>query len=173
MPAQPRPTPPAGGLTPAADAPADHLFVYGSLRAGVARDLPEEAARARALLGAAARRIGRGSVQGRLYDVAWYPGLVSGRRPSERVVGDVWRILDREALLPALDAYEAARSRRRPRAPRGHEYVRDRRRVRLEDGGAVSAWVYLFDGPVEGLPRIASGDYVAWSREPAAAGRAR
>ncbi len=140
----------------------EYLFVYGSLRATPPREgWPGEAAAARCALMRYADHVGPGSIQGRLYDVDWYPGAVSSRTPAERVCGDVYCIRDRAALLSVLDAYEAAAPPRSVRRA-GAEYIRDRRSVRLADGARLSAWVYLFDAPTDGLTRVESGDYVAW-----------
>jgi gamma-glutamylcyclotransferase (GGCT)/AIG2-like uncharacterized protein YtfP len=52
--------------------------------------------------------------------------------------------LDDDALAP-LDAYEGV-----------HQglYVRRQVPVRLDDGGTVRGWVYLYAGPIAGRPRL-------------------
>ncbi len=126
----------------------DHLFVYGSLRA----TMPGEGAAALDILRTHARRAGPASMQGRLYAVSWYPGLVSGRSRIERVTGDLWRIRDRSALFAALDDYE------------GREYVRVRRIARTPTGAKVRAWAYIYAADLQGAPRIGSGDFVEWMK---------
>jgi gamma-glutamylcyclotransferase (GGCT)/AIG2-like uncharacterized protein YtfP len=132
----------------AASAAHDHLFVYGSLRAAIAA----EARAASEVLSAHAKRVGEASMQGRLYAVSWYPGFAPGHSRIERVVGDLWRIRDRAALFPALDAYE------------GREYVRARRVARLASGVKISAWVYIYAAELNGAPQIPSGDFAQWLR---------
>ncbi|MBI1340199.1 hypothetical protein GC169_08340 [bacterium] len=151
--------------TEAAAGEGPYLFVYGSLRrAAPAAALPREARAARASLEAHADWAGEGVLQGRLYRVDWYPAAVSSRSRNEHVAGDLWRVTDWPALRTALDAYEDARPER-SRTLAGAEYVRARRTVRLADGAARRAWVYLYNQPVEGFARIDSGDYAAFLRD--------
>ena len=93
------------------------LFVYGTLMRGfdnpMARRLRAEAA-----------FVGPASCVGRLYLVAEYPGLVTSADPSERVHGELFRLVDPgQDLLAALDDYEGCgpgpRLSARPVAPGG------------------------------------------------------
>ena len=129
-------------------AAADHIFVYGSLRAAI----KEDARAAGEVLSANARRLGEASMQGRLYAVSWYPGFEPGRSRIERVIGDVWRIRNRTALFAALDSYE------------GREYVRAKRVARLASGVKINAWVYIYASKLNGAPQIPCGDFAQWLR---------
>jgi len=124
------------------------IFVYGSLRSD-ARPGSREAARARAILQAGAAREAGASIPGRLYAPSWYPAFAPGHHG--RVRGEMWRIRDME-LLVRLNRYE------------GGAYVRERRQVSLDDGHRVTSWVYRYVCGLQGVPVIASGDYVQWMK---------
>lgn len=116
-----------------------HLFVYGSLRrnrSGASHPL---------LVGA--DHLGDATVQGTLYRVSWYPGLVL--TGDGRVHGEVFALPPERAaaMIAALDEYE------------GTQYARDVAVVQLADGGTVPSSVYTYRGPTVGLPTIASGDF--------------
>lgn len=123
------------------------LFVYGSLRSDAQAHVSHAAAPF-AQLSAAAEREGAASLAGWLYGVSWYPALIADAAAGP-VRGEVWRIRD-SAILAVLDAFEGA------------EYVRERHSVEIDDGREVTAFVYRYAAPLEGVPLIASGDYVDW-----------
>ena len=116
----------------------EHLFVYGTLRAGSGHPMHE-------VLAGAADKVGPATVGGRLYRVDWYPGFVAGG--DERVQGDLWRLRDRP-VLHTLDDYE------------GDEYVREAVATTRHSGERVAAFAYVFTGSVDGLVRIESGDWL-------------
>ncbi len=101
-----------------------------------------------ALLEPGAGWAGAARMRGRLYDLGAFPGLAQGRR-GDWVQGELYRI-SAPALLDALDRYEGRAFRR---------VVREA--LCADDDTPVSAWVYLFAGPLRGRRRIASGDYLA------------
>jgi gamma-glutamylcyclotransferase (GGCT)/AIG2-like uncharacterized protein YtfP len=76
-----------------------HVFVYGTLRRGEQRDINR--------LSPAPRWIGQASVEGVLYDLGHYPGLVLGRDEyctQEKVRGEVYEITDElERLLDEIE----------------------------------------------------------------------
>lgn len=119
------------------------LFAYGTLRDALQRDL--------ILRGAPSRELGPASAAGVLYDLGNYPGLADGAA-GERVPGVVVELPD-EAALARLDEYEDIDA---------GLFVRRRATVRLDAGGEVEAWVYVYNRPVAGRPRI-----TAWGEEPA------
>lgn len=134
----------------------DYLFVYGTLRRGGRSDMHR-------LLAASARYVGLGSVQGELYLVSTYPGLVPSSDASARVRGELYQLVEaqgpRNALLDGLDRYEDYN----PRSPETSLYIRECRNVEIEEesGGtrAVAAWVYRFNRSTTTLRRILSGDF--------------
>jgi gamma-glutamylcyclotransferase (GGCT)/AIG2-like uncharacterized protein YtfP len=123
---------------------AEHLFVYGTLRA----DAGHPAAR---LLERRAQQVGFGRLRALLYDLGAYPAAVRSPRPEHRVRGVVYRMEPglRELLLADLDRYEGA------------EYRREVVTVTLESGESVSAWVYLYQHSRPPGRLIASGDYLS------------
>ena len=137
--------------------PTRHVFVYGTLRQGEQRDIN--------LLKPAARWVGRASVEGVLYDLGSYPGLVLGidQHPGQKKVrGEVYQITDE--LEHLLDEIEGVAPR-----PSG-EYAKRELLVHLESartsdesglGHAVTCLVYeVTPGRVAGRPVISSGDWV-------------
>ena len=124
-----------------------HVFFYGTLMCGFSL-------RRHSDIESFLRFSGRGSVQGVLYDLGSYPGMVAGRGT---VVGELYEILQAERLLSKLDAIEGYYSN----APDESIYIRRRVCVRRSDGVGVSSWVYVFNGALEKASRILSGDYAA------------
>jgi len=131
------------------------LFVYGTLREALAHPMAK-------VLGTHAARIGRASFRGQLFDLGEYPGAVSSRDASDRVVGELYRIESgREAaLLAELDRYEGCDRD----DPSSAEYVRVHAMVEPDGGGPLEAWIYLYNRPTWRLERIVSGDYCAHTR---------
>lgn len=126
-----------------------YLFVYGTLRrAGAAALQPT--------LEHTACWRGLATLQGQLYRIAWYPGLVETDDPADRVVGDLYQLPADTALWQALDEYEGCSAE----CPTPHEYQRVLCEVVLESGASCQAWVYLYQGSVEGKARIISGDFL-------------
>lgn len=77
-------------------APARHVFVYGTLRRGGRNDINR--------LWPAPEYVGMGEVQGVLYHFDWYPGLTLGGEEAVTVVGEVYRITPQlEAVLDAIE----------------------------------------------------------------------
>ena len=141
--------------TAARSKPGEFLFVYGTLRS----DLPDSARpfvsrEPFGTLASNAELIGPGTVAGRLYAVAWYPGYVPVRSRRERVAGEVWRLLFPARVFAVLDAYE------------DNEYVRVRATVRMDGDRRIEAWTYRFAEEVDRAPVIPSGDYLHWLNTP-------
>jgi gamma-glutamylcyclotransferase (GGCT)/AIG2-like uncharacterized protein YtfP len=124
----------------------DWLFVYGSLRSDAGHAM-------HGVLAAAGERVDAGWVRGRLYAVAWYPGLVLDDGAGE-VHGEVWRLRD-ASVLARLDSYEGCGPDDAP----PHEFRRERTQVRLHGGATVSAWVYGYARAVDEARRVDSGDW--------------
>jgi pyruvate carboxylase len=122
------------------------LFVYGTLRPFV--DLPVSR-----WLRRTARYLGPAITAGQLYDLGEYPGMRAARNCGDRVVGDVYRVVQ-SRVFRALDRYEAGNASCTPR------FVRQRCVVKLGRRGVrKTAWVYRYRYSVAGALRISSGDY--------------
>ena len=101
--------------------------------------------------------LGAAQCCGRLYLIKHYPGLVLSDDPTEVVFGELYRLRERDALLGEFDMYEACGAG----FPEPTEYVRQMLPLTLDDGSASAAWTYVYNWPVTGLPRIASGKFLA------------
>ena len=131
------------------------LFVYGTLREGLAQPMTD-------LIRRYARPAGRAWLRGKLFDLGDYPGAVLSQDDSDRIAGELYRIEPgQEAILFAeLDRYEDCD----PDDASASEYVRVRAQVQPEEGGPLEAWVYQYNRPTDRLERIVSGDYCAHLR---------
>lgn len=126
------------------------LFVYGTLRRGAGHPMHH-------LLAQYARWMGTATFPGKLVDLGEYPGAVASANPAHLVRGEVYGVLNAGTLFPQLDAYEEFW----PQNPGGSLYQRQEKTVLLASGEPVTAWMYLYNRPVKGLPLVASGDWLA------------
>ena len=127
----------------------DLLFVYGTLMRGFDHPMAQ-------LLSRSADFIGQARCRGRLYLVKHYPGLVLSEGADDVVFGELFRLRQPAELLREFDMYEACGEG----FAEPTEYVRRMLQV-ARDGAAVSeAWTYVYNWPVERLPRIASGRFL-------------
>ena len=126
----------------------DLLFVYGTLMRGFDHPMAR-------LLSRSAEFLGEARCRGRLYLVKHYPGMVLSDDPAETVSGELYRLLRPDELLREFDMYEACGEGFCAPA----EYLRQMLPV-SRDGHAEQAWTYLYNWPVAGLPRIASGRFL-------------
>ena len=129
--------------------PTDYIFVYGTLRKATASDMHFTLARY-------CEYVAAGTIQGKLYEVEGYPGVVESDSTRHQVIGELYRIIDAAQALPELDDYEECTSN----YPTPHEYTRKILPVTLNDGSEVLAWVYIYNDDVSPLTQITSGDYL-------------
>ena len=128
---------------------SDRLFVYGTLMRGFDHPMAQLLSRSAAFLGEAHCR-------GRLYLIKHYPGLVASDDPTDIVFGELYRLRAPEILLREFDMYEACGEG----FSEPTEYVRQLLQVMSGEGAAGEAWTYIYNWPVTGLPRIASGRFL-------------
>jgi gamma-glutamylcyclotransferase (GGCT)/AIG2-like uncharacterized protein YtfP len=126
----------------------DLVFFYGTLMNAFKRQ-------GRSIIDPKLKDEGHGSISAALFDLGMYPGAVPDA--DGRVLGEVHRMLDGEAVLAALDEIEGYR----PGQPEASLYTRVETPVTLDDGRVANAWVYFYNAPLGHAPRIASGDYLA------------
>ena len=124
-----------------------YLFSYGTLLPRLAP--PEIKPTVRRL-----RRVGRGSIRGRLFDFGDYPGAVLTRTGSQ-VVGQIFELPNDPEVLSRLDKYEGFNRR----DPGASLFVRKRCIVRLESGEKMPCWVYTYNRPLKRARPLTSGDY--------------
>ena len=129
---------------------SDCLFVYGTLMRGFDHPMAK-------LLSRSADFLGPARCRGRLYLVRHYPGLVRSDDPAEIVFGELYRLRIHDELLRELDMYEACGEG----FAQPTEYLREMLEVTRDDGSAGEAWTYVYNWPVDRLPRIASGKFLA------------
>ena len=121
----------------------DRLFVYGTLR----KDIGNSRFHVLAREAREVTFVGHGRIQGRLFDLGAYPGLVLSDDSGTRVRGEVYALSNPRETLSRLDDYE------------GSEFERVERSVVLDSGASDKAWVYAYAGPTAGKREIPSGDY--------------
>ena len=133
---------------------SEYLFVYGTLR----QHAPRRAAgnRCYQLLQQYASLVGLGGLQAKLYLVDYYPGAVPSNDPAWQVVGEVYQLAKAANLLTELDAYEQCG----PGFASPTEYLRLQQQISLKSGDIVTAWVYVYNQPIDGLQQILSGDFL-------------
>ena len=122
------------------------VFVYGTLRRGGSNAFRMEGA----------RFISTAKVEGALYAISWYPGLIRGK-DFGYVIGEVYQVGPEQ--MRALDEFEGLSAGE----IEGSEYRRVKVPVFL-DGipfeGRRLAWAYEWKGPVDDEKRIGSGDWL-------------
>jgi gamma-glutamylcyclotransferase (GGCT)/AIG2-like uncharacterized protein YtfP len=125
--------------------------VYGTLRRLNGSD-------PHALLQRKANLESEGTIQGQLFNLGEYPGLVLSTDSADRVVGEVYRLdaAHIDDTLRELDEYEGMG----PTSPQPHEYRREMVRVDLKNGSNVDAWAYVLNQVPRKSARIPSGDYL-------------
>ena len=128
---------------------SDRLFVYGTLMRGFDHPMAK-------LLSRSADFLGEAKCCGRLYLIKHYPGLVLSDDANDIVFGELYRLRARDELLGEFDMYEACG----PGFKAPTEYIRQMLNVTLDDDSASEAWTYIYNWPVTGLPRIASGKFL-------------
>ena len=129
----------------------DLVFFYGTLMAGFDR-------RRRAGIDNKLSYIGRGSIQGSLFDLGLYPAAVPA--PDGHVWGEVYEMTEPATVLAALDEIEGYRHDDQDKSL----YRRQQADVGLPDGSHAPAWVYFYNAPLGRAPRITSGDYLEHTR---------
>ncbi|THD51179.1 MAG: gamma-glutamylcyclotransferase [Bradyrhizobium sp.] len=129
---------------------SDQLFVYGTLMRGFDHPMAQ-------LLSRSADFVGEARCRGRLYLVKHYPGLVASDNAGDVVSGELFRLRQPAELLREFDMYEACGEG----FAEPTEYIRRMFPVTTAEGAASEAWTYLYNWPVDHLPRIASGRFLA------------
>jgi len=130
-----------------------NLFVYGSLMSGISSPIATYLKSNSVFLGEAV-------VEGILYDLGQYPGIIPQTGCNKWVKGHVFELSDAAKMLPVLDKYEGSGAT----FTQPTEYVRKQIQV-LVNKQSVSCWVYQYNYSTDDLKVIASGDYLAYLEE--------
>lgn len=102
-----------------------------------------------------------GTFPGTLFDVGSYPAAILSDDNSEHVHGEVYRLSNSDALFRHLDPYEGYVARQ----PSKSLYLRKEVTVTIANTEQITAWVYLYNRPVDGLTKIPNGDYLDYLKE--------
>jgi gamma-glutamylcyclotransferase (GGCT)/AIG2-like uncharacterized protein YtfP len=98
--------------------------------------------------------VGRGWIGAALFDLGIYPAAVPAT--DSRVWGEVYRMVDTDAVLNTLDEIEGYRASE----PDASLYTRQEIQATFDDGHAATVWAYFYNAPLGRAPRIDSGDYL-------------
>jgi len=132
----------------------EYLFVYGTLRKyfqnPVSRYLDENA-----------QHIGEGFINGKIYDVSGFPGLVLSDSKESIVTGDLYRLKSVPDVFKTLDHYEGYRRD----SPEGSLFIRQIQSITFGEGLCVAAWVYVFNRSIENLDLIKGSDYTKFRKD--------
>lgn len=130
----------------------EYLFVYGTLLSEYGNIESHE------WVSRFAEPLGKAMMEGKMYMVDYYPGIVpclSGEKYY--VKGELYRLKEPDKLFSLLDKYEEYN----PMDPAHSEYVRKKATVFLKsDKQEYEAWVYYFNQSVEDLEFMPKGDFI-------------
>jgi gamma-glutamylcyclotransferase (GGCT)/AIG2-like uncharacterized protein YtfP len=132
-----------------------NLFVYGSLRSGFKNPAYD-------YLTQYFTYAGEALVKGQFYDTGTHPVAISTNN-EDMIVGELYTLNNAEEFSWAfeqLDDYEGVHVE----AGEAPLYKRAIVQVYQEDK-IIDAWVYWFNGKIEGLPKIETGDLVQYLQQ--------
>ncbi|MGQ8364370.1 gamma-glutamylcyclotransferase family protein [Glaciecola sp. 1036] len=132
----------------------EYLFVYGTLLKSI--DSPQH----RKLI-QNAEFSSFATLQGLMFNLGDYPGVIESDTEGDQVIGELYRIKNREVLFSFLDDYEECSEHH----VKPHEYVRKLCRVLTSKSIVLTAWVYIYNRDVTQLELIPSGDYYAFANK--------
>lgn len=125
----------------------EYLFVYGTLRKAQNGSLHPDLKQAVFLSDA--------HVNGKLFLIAQYPGVVLSVDDHHTVRGEIYHLPDPEQQLQKLDDYEECS----PQFPAPHEYQRTTCIATQPDGSAIKTWIYTFQYVTDQLTQLSNGDF--------------
>ena len=126
----------------------DLLFVYGTLMNNIQSNIA-------GYLHQHSDFVGEGSLQGRLYDLGSYPGVIYDMQAGSCVYGHVFRLHDPENMLKRLDFYEGISLLQADK----NEYRRELIPVEVNKE-QVNCWTYLYNFSTGNLKEILGGNYL-------------
>src|SRR5258708_33142895 len=131
----------------------DYLFVYGTLRKNYDLKLKKR-------VDNDLEYIGKARVGASLYDLGRYPGAIKNKTGSAgrqgEVIGDVFLLSNPGKVFKILDNYEGYSEK----DARDSEFVRKRKRVKLNSGKNINAWVYWYNFDPASKTKIRHKDYL-------------
>jgi gamma-glutamylcyclotransferase (GGCT)/AIG2-like uncharacterized protein YtfP len=135
-----------------------NLFVYGSLRHGFHHAAHQYISKYFSF-------VCNGKIKGTLSDMGEYPAATPCAE-EHYIIGELYAINSEEELewaIDQLDEYEGLF----PEVDEGEKVLfrRELTPIFLDNGDIKNAWVYWYNGNVEGKPIIASGDVLQYLQE--------
>jgi len=107
------------------------------------------------------RFVGRGKVQGCLFDAGPYP-VFTKQNPAERlVIGELYQSDNLINYLHELDEIEGYY----PESKNDSLFTRELTKVIISQNQQENAYIYVYNAPVTGLECIVSGDYAQYLHE--------
>lgn len=128
----------------------DLLFVYGTLMNNIQSTIAD-------YLHQHSDFVGAGALQGKLYDLGNYPGVIYDIQVNSLVHGHVFKLHHSENMLKRLDIYEGISLLQ----PDKNEYRRELVPVEVNKE-QVNCWTYLYNFSTESLKEIPDGNYLAY-----------
>src|SRR6218665_1633962 len=130
----------------------EYLFVYGTLLSEYGNIESHE------WINRFAEPMGKAMMEGKMYMVDYYPGIVPCQSGEKYYVkGELYRLKEPSKLFSLLDKYEEYN----PMDPAHSEYVGKKATVILKsDKQEYEAWVYYFNQSVEDLEFMPKGDFI-------------
>lgn len=125
----------------------DFLFVYGTLRRGLALH--------HHLVRMGAQFVGAGVVQAELFDLGKFPGARKSARPGRVVAGEVYRLRQAQKALKVLDDVEGVL----PQAPEKSLFQRATTEIVLPNRVRRVAWIYWLNERASARLRPSSRDF--------------
>lgn len=126
-----------------------YLFVYGTLMKKYSGHKPIH-------LEKYGKYVSEGIIQGRLYEIDNYPGLILSSNSSDKVYGEIFLLEDFIAAIHKLDEYEDYFQDDLENSL----YVRQVEQIKIKEGETKKAWVFIFNKEVDEKKRIISGNYM-------------
>lgn len=127
----------------------NYLFVYGTLQLDADNDMSR-------FLSLNSSVLGKAYIQGKLYKISWFPGVVLSEDASEKVCGTLFQLHNVRETLRFLDDYEGFYESNVEESL----FRREITTVFLENGNSIDAWVYIYNQNIENKQRILSGDFL-------------
>ncbi|RFS14748.1 gamma-glutamylcyclotransferase [Emticicia sp. C21] len=130
----------------------EYLFVYGTLLSEYGNIESHE------WINKFAEPMGKAMMEGKMYMVDYYPGIVPCQSGEKYFVkGELYKLKEPEKLFSLLDKYEEYN----PMDPAHSEYVRKKATIFLKTNKQeYNAWVYYFNQSVEDLEFMPKGDFI-------------
>lgn len=126
----------------------DTLFVYGTLMKDAEHLMSS-------YLLARSTYLGKATMRGKLYKVAFFPGAIYEDSGHTLVHGEAYKLHEPHKVLEVLDDYESYDKTN----PDESLFMRQQVSISLE-GDRMDCWAYLYNQSPEGYTLIASGDFL-------------